>query len=247
MPLASHQEDIEMLASLACIAQKLPTRYPAAAATLIALAACAFSASPASAATICGEGMYSYAGFAGDTAMSGVSATIEQDGALAVHSGHVAGWIGVVDPSTDSSWLQVGLSALPGETTSAIYYEYAAPGHARVYRQVATGIAAGEPHTFAVVEQPARDTWVVTVDGRAVTPALRLPGSHSWTAQVLGESWAGQQSGQCNAYSYGFAKVKLVSTAGHASGVSGRAIADPNYTVTGRTASGFVASSFVSA
>ncbi|HEY3764472.1 MAG TPA: hypothetical protein VGL44_04895, partial [Gaiellales bacterium] len=190
-------------------------------------------------------GTYAYAGFAAERAMRGVSATIQQLGPLAVHTGHVAGWIGVVDPSTDNAWLQVGLSALPGQSTSAIYYEYAPPGQTPVYHQVETGISVGEPHTFAVIEQPfTPDAWVVWVDGRPVGPPLHLAGSHRWTAQLLGESWAGQRSGQCNAYSYGFANVQLVNARGRASSITGPAIADPNYTVADRTSSGFVAMSF---
>jgi hypothetical protein len=220
-------------------------RHLSMAAAFTAAAACACTASPARATTTCGEGTYAYAGFAERTAMSGVSATIQQDGPLAVHAGHVAGWIGVVDPNTGDAWLQVGLSALPGQATSAIYYEVAAPGHDPVYHQVATGIAANEPHTFAVVEQPsAPDRWVVWVDGRPAGPPMHLAGSRNWTAQVLGESWAGEQSGPCNAYSYGFAHVRLVSARGSAVPIAGRPIANAYYTVTNRTRSGFVASSF---
>jgi hypothetical protein len=214
------------------------------AAALVAAAACACTASPARAAATCGEGIYSYAGFTGDAAMSGVHATIQQDGPLAVHAGHVAAWIGVVDPRTGNAWLQVGLSALPGQSTSAIYYEYAAPGHDPVYRQVARGISAGESHTFAVVEQASeRDSWTVRVDGRPVGAPLHLAGSHSWTAQVLGESWAGRQSGPCNAYSYGFANVQLVNAGGGSTGIAGHTVTDPSYAVTDRTRSSFVATS----
>lgn len=222
-----------------------PFRHLALAASVVAAAACAFTASPARATVVCGDGTYAYAGFAAEAAMRGVSATIQQEGPLAVHAGHVAGWIGVVDPATDGAWLQVGLSALPGQTSSAIYVEYAEPGGSPVYRQLATGVSVGEPHTFALLEQPwARDEWIVWVDGNPVGPPLHLRGSRHWTAQVLGESWAGRRSGACNAYSYGFADVRLIGAGGHTSGLAGRAIADPNYTVADRTRSSFVASSF---
>lgn len=223
-----------------------PSRHLVVAACCTLAAACAFGAGTARAAGVCGEGMYAYAGFAGQAAVGGVSATIRQSGPLEVHAGHVAGWIGIVEPQTSSAWLQVGLSALPGETSSAIYYEYAAPGRAPVYHQVAAGIAAGEPHTFAVREQPkAKDTWTVWVDGRRVGQPLHLRGSDShWTAQVLGESWAGATSGACNAYSYGFANVRLVTAKGRPVGLGRRPIADPNYIVADRTRTGFVASSF---
>ena len=221
-------------------------RHIMVAAVATAAAACAFTASPARAAAVCGEGMYAYAGFAGQAAVAGVSATIEQDGPLEVHAGHVAGWIGIVDPRTSRAWLQVGLSALPGQASSAIYYEYAAPGRAPVYHQLSAGIATGEPHTFAVLAQPwARDTWTVWVDGRPVGRPLHLAGSERhWTAQVLGESWAGARSGACNAYSYGFANVKLVTAKGRPVGLGSHPVADPNYVVADRTRTGFVASSF---
>ena len=217
-----------------------------AAAGLTAAAACAFAAARAGAAAVCGEGTYAYAGFAEQSAVGGVTATIQQAGPLAVHAGHVAAWIGIVDPRTSSSWLQVGLSALPGQTSSAIYFEYAAPGHARVYRQLASGIEPGQPHTFAVLEQPwSVDTWAVWVDGRPIGAPLHLAGSsRHWTAQVLGESWAGSRSGACNAYSYAFANVKLATRNGRWIGLDGRPIADPHYVVAQRTNTSFVASSF---
>ena len=221
-------------------------RHLLVAAALTAAAACAFRASPARAAAVCGEGTYAYAGFAEQAAIGGVTATIQQAGPLDVHAGHVAGWIGIVDPRTSSAWLQVGLSALPGQTSSAIYVEYAAPGHPRVYRQLAEGIGPRQPHTFAVLQQRSRrDTWTVWVDGRPVGAPLHLAGgSRHWTAQVLGESWAGGTSGACNAYAYAFANVKLITKKGQWAGLGGRPIADPHYVVAQRTNTGFIASSF---
>ncbi len=216
------------------------------AAALVAAAACAAPAPAARASATCGQGTYAYAGYDGRAAMAGVSATIEQAGPLAVHAGHVAGWIGVVDSRTGRAWLQVGLSAMPGQTTSAIYYEFSTPGGTPVYRQVEDGIAAGDPHSFAVVEQPWNPGWwVVWVDGRTAGAPLHLPGSHHrWTAQVLGESWAGARSGPCNAYSYAFDNVQLIRASGRLTPISGGLEADPNYVVADRTHAGFVAASF---
>jgi hypothetical protein len=207
---------------------------------LIAAAVCAFSASPARAASICGDGTYAYAGFDGGTGTRGVSATISQAGPLGVRDGHVAGWVGVVDPRTDAAWLQVGLSALPNDTTSEIYYEVAFPGHAPVYHQVRTGVAVGEPHRFAVLELQGRSNWWrVWVDGKPATAPLHLQGSHGrWSAQVLGESWAGTASGACNTYRYAFDGVSLL-----AANVRMPAQHDPNYAVVRRSPTSFVATS----
>jgi hypothetical protein len=231
-----------MLAALARIARTFPARHPAAAACLVTAAACAFSAAPASASTICGEGTYAYAGYTGGPVTSGVSATIEQAAPLAVHAGHVAGWIGVVEPTNGNAWLQAGLSALPGQSESEIYYEVAVPGHDPVYHEVAAGVAAGRSHTFAVTERRP-NWWAVTVDGRAVMAPVYLRGSHGrWTAQVLGESWAGTVSGACNAYSYAFSGVELRGARPRQSDPLPASLRhDSSYAVTDRSRTGFVA------
>lgn len=169
-----------------------------------------------------------------------MSATIDQAGRLEVREGHVAGWIGVVDPTTAAAWLQVGLSAMPNDTTSGIYYEVAFPGHAPVYHLLRTNITVGESHRFAVLEVQRRPNWWrVWLDGRAVTPPLHLRGSHDrWSAQVLGESWAGATSGTCNAYAYAFGDVSLLAAGGRVP-----ALHDPNYAVHRRSQSSFVATS----
>jgi hypothetical protein len=216
------------------------------AAALAGAGACALTAPPARAATICGEGMYSYVGYTGGTMTNGVSATIRQAGPLTVYNGHVAGWIGVVQPSGARGWLQVGLSAFPGQARSEIYYEVDVPGQAPVYHEVAAAVAPGRSHTFAVLEQARRPGWwVVWIDGRPVSAPVHLAGSHGrWTAQVLGESFAGNVSGACNAYSYAFSGVTL-----HPAGRAVRETLppklhhDPYYVVADRTRSGFVAAS----
>jgi hypothetical protein len=208
------------------------------AAACLSAAACAFTAAPARAAAICGEGMYAYAGFDGNAATRGVSATIEQAGPLHVRNGHVAGWAGIVSPDVHG-WLQVGLSAMPNDTTSAIYYEFALPGHAPVYRIVRRHIDAGQPHRVAVLEQPRKPGWwVVWVDGVPASAPMFLAGSHGrWTAQVLGESWAGSTSGTCNGYSYAFNGVSLLG----APRVD--RVADANYAVWRSSPTSFVAMS----
>jgi len=214
----------------------------------VSAAALAATAVPARATTICGEGTYAYAGYTGDdTVSSGVSATIEQAGPLAVHAGHVAGWIGVSEPNDANGWIQVGLSAFPGQATSEIYYEVTKPGHDTVYHEVAADVGPGAAHTFAVLEQHRRPGWWrVWVDGRPVSSPVYLAGSHGrWTPQVLGESWAGEVSGACNAYSYAFSSVKVrPAEKSAARGLTGPLYHDSYYVVTDRSRSGFVASSF---
>jgi hypothetical protein len=213
------------------------------AAACLSAAACAFTAAPARAAAICGHGMYAYAGFDGRSATSGVSATIAQAGPLEVRGGHVAGWIGIVDPSTDSAWLQVGLSALPNDTASGIYYEVAVPGGAPVYHQLATAITPGVAHRFAVLEERP-NWWVVWVDGKAVTAPIHLRGSHRrWTAQALGESWAGPANGICNSYAYGFGHVSLLGGARQPAGISVAAVHDPSYAIVRLSQTSFLAKS----
>jgi len=225
----------------------LHSRISVTVAVLASGAALLAAASPSRAAgPICGEGTYSYAGFALGSGSHGVSATIEQIGSLDVRAGHVAGWIGVVDPVTGNAWLQVGLSALPGNATSQIYYEVARPGGAPVYRDVRRFIASGEPHRFAVLELARRPGWWrVWVDGVPMTAPIHLRGSHNrWTAQVLGESWAGATTGACNGYAYSFSGVSLYDAAyRNLAGLGGVARTDPDYIVTRYSRSSFLAAS----
>ena len=214
---------------------------------LACLAAAFAAAVPAAhAAPICGEGMYSYAGFTGFSARSGttgVAASIEQAAPLGVRAGHVAGWVGVVDPRSGGAWLQAGLSAMPGATRSSVYYEVAVPGRAPVYHQLALPASS---HRFAVREERLHPGWwTVSVDGRSVAPPVHLPGSHGrWIPQVLGESWAGQATGECNDYAYAFTGVQLLSRAGRpASGIAGPLHADADYVVLHPSRTSFVAAS----
>jgi hypothetical protein len=211
-----------------------------------AAAALVAAAAPARAASVCGEGTYAYAGFALDSVTHGVSASIAQAGPLEVRAGHVAGWIGVVAPDIADGWLQVGLSARPGDTTSQIYYEVASPGKAPAYHDVGRFVGTGQPHRFAVLELRRRPGWWrVWVDGEPATAPIHLRRSHNrWTTQVTGESWTGQTSGPCNRYAYAFTHVSLRGSDGRpAVGLVGSAQDDPNYTLVHRTRSSFVATS----
>src|SRR5437763_186375 len=81
---------------------------------------------------------------------------------------------------------------------------------------------------FAVLELKSRPNWWrVWVDGKPATAPLHLRGSHGrWSAQVLGESWAGNASGTCNTYRYSFDGVSLLAEGGRVP-----AFHDPNYAV----------------
>jgi hypothetical protein len=188
-----------------------------AAATLAA--ACAFAAPgrAADATGACGEGAYAYAGIGGRELVSGVSATIAPTEAPAVRDGHVDAWVGVggqgQGPNGADEWIQVGLTSVPNAVQNSIYYEIVRPGHPDVTRELLHGVGVGEWHAFAVRELPARPNWWrVWLDGKPASAPVFLPASHArWTAQAVGESWAGATSGACNTYGYAFHKVAFAS------------------------------------
>jgi len=188
-----------------------------AAATLAAACAFAGTARAGVASAICGQGTYAYAGLGGREAASGVSATIVPTAAPIVRAGHVDGWVGVggpgMGPNGSDEWIQVGLTSVPNESQSSIYYEIVRPGHADVMRELRSVVQVDEVHRFAVRELAARPNWWrVWLDGKPASAPVYLPASHArWTAQAVGESWAGMSSGLCNAYAYGFSNVTFAS------------------------------------
>ena len=178
-------------------------------------------AQPRTAATaICGEGTYSYAGLGSRELASGVRATIAPTAAPNVRDGHVDGWVGVggvgMGPNGTDEWIQVGLTSVPGDSTSRIYYEIQRPGRQVVTRELRRGVPVGEWHRFGVLELAGRPNWWrVWVDGSPASALVFLPASHGrWTAQAVGESWAGMTSGACNAYAYAFRNVAVASVPG---------------------------------
>jgi hypothetical protein len=174
----------------------------------------------ATSAFACGTAGYSYAGVSSTSAVSGVSTQLTSLTAPAVQNGHVAGWVGVggpgLGPNGSSEWIQVGYAGFPGLTLSSLYYEVALPGHAPTFHEVATAIRPGEQHRVAVREVPNHaNSWRVWVDGKAVSAAYRLPGSHgTWRAIATAENWGGGQNA-CNLYSY---KFNHVAVTGHTGG-----------------------------
>jgi hypothetical protein len=173
----------------------------------------------AASATACIGKPYSYAGLQSASDANGVSAVLSPTAAPAVFDGHVGAWIGVggvnAGPNGAAEWLQTGLAAFTDDKTSHLYYEVTAPGSAPAYHEVRASVAPGEHHTVAVREVPGRPSWWrVWIDGKAVSPAISLPGSDgAWAPQAVAENWNGG-TGTCNAYAYEFSNLQLESASG---------------------------------
>jgi len=185
---------------------------------VVALAGAAFTTKASGVATSCSSD-YSYAGFDNSRDAHGIAATLTPVSAPDVERGHVAAWIGVggigVGPHRLTEWLQVGLSAGQGATSSNLYYEVARPHDAARFTALLPSVPVGESHKVAVLElRGRRSWWRVWVDGKPVTEPIYLPGSHgTWDPQALGESWnAGSRA--CNAYAYRFDKLYYARHAG---------------------------------
>ena len=226
-----------------------PLRLTLVAAATLA-AACALALPTRAGAATCGLGTYAYAGMGSRAAASGVTATIAPAAIPTVRDGHVDGWVGVggpgLGPHGTDEWIQTGLTAVPGEA-NVVYYEIVRPGHADVFHELGRGIAVGGAHRFAVRELAAKPNWWrVWLDGSPASPPVYLPDSHArWTADAVGESWAGRSSGTCNAYAYDFRDVQFA--------IPGRGVWSPfltfqrfrdaNYTLVRSSDSSFVARS----
>lgn len=228
--------------------------FTVAAATLAAACAFAVPARASSTAT-CGEGTYSYAGIGGHGAASGVSATIAPTAVPSVRDGHVDGWVGVggpgMGPQGTDEWIQIGLTSVPNQSLNTIYYEVVRPGHGDVTRELSNNVGVGQQHKFQVLELAGRPNWWrVWLDGSPASAPIFLPSSHGkWTAQAVGESWAGKTSGSCNVYGYAFSNVR--STSGSTATWSPfrdiQRFQDRNYRLVRRSASSFLAASVTTA
>lgn len=216
-----------------------------------ALAAACFLTVPAFAGS-CGLGTYSYAGIGSRTIVSGVSAAITPASAATVGSGgHVSGWIGVGGVGEGANgmdeWIQIGVTAYAGDTTSRIYYEIARPGRKPIYRELNHRVQAGEKHRFAVRELAQRPGWWRTwVDGSPVSAPVFLAASHAhWKAQLVGESAGGDAAGVCNRYAFAFGNVAVAGARTSAWGLFGKfqLFQDPFYRLVRNSASSFVARS----
>jgi hypothetical protein len=200
----------------------------------------------------CGSRAFSYAGLQSNEAAHGIRATIAPLSAPDVPDGHVGGWIGVggvqAGPRGTAEWLQTGYASLAPENTVYIYYEVTVPGKAPAYHEVKSDVKPGEKHDFAVLEVGGRNSWWrVWVDGKPVTKAIHLPGSHTdWYPQAMAENWNGN-AGSCNSYAYRFSNVRLAQQSGGVwQTLKDRSMfEDPGYQVvqTSRDPSNFVATS----
>lgn len=229
----------------------LRTPTMVAAVTLAAACALAGTARAGTTTATCGQGTYAYAGLGGRDTASGVSATIVPTAIPTVRAGHVDGWVGVggpgMGPRGTDEWIQVGLTSVPNEAQSSVYYEIVRPGHSDVTRKLRSVVRVGEVHRFAVRELAGRPGWWrVWLDGAAASAPVFLPASHArWTAQAVGESWAGMTSGLCNAYAYGFTNVAFASARDGVWSAFHRVqlFQSANYLLVRRSASSFLARS----
>lgn len=211
------------------------SRFTAVAVATLA-AACAATA-PAGAATACSQASYSYAGVSSVAASYGIGARIATLRNPTISSGHVAAWVGVggvgLGPAGSTEWLQVGISAVPGEDT-ALYYEVARPNEAPRYVMLKGHLPLGKSYDVAVLESRAHPgDWRVWVNGSQMTARIHLPGSHGmWRPIATAESWNGGNAGSCNGFAFKFSHVHVASRPGGAwQPIQGRVLADVGYRV----------------
>jgi hypothetical protein len=168
---------------------------------------------------VAGATGYTYAGLVGKKGPLGISATVTALEAPAVQRGHVAAWVGVGGPNEGpdgtAEWLQVGLNSGRG-TGNHLYYEYARPGTAVTYVQLAATVPIGDAVRVAVLKcAVGRDLWRVWVDGRPASDPISLPGSAGrLTPVATAENYDGDTAGAVNTFSYSLAGIKIATTAG---------------------------------
>ena len=185
----------------------------------LALLAASVADGRSSRSNACGVQEYSYAGLQSETKAHGVGATLVPLETPAVSAGHVGAWIGVggpgAGPNGSTEWIQIGFSAFHADALSRIYYEVAVPGEDPRYVELDAGVKPGEKHRFKVLEMARRKGWWrVWLDGKAVSPAIHLPGSHgAWYSQAVAQSWNGEVNA-CNKFHYRFSNVRLARSDG---------------------------------
>jgi hypothetical protein len=191
---------------------------------LIGLLVAGVALAVAGGALACGSSGYTYAGLASPAKTYGVGARVTAIGAPSVSgaNGHVAGWVGVGGPKQGPNgrdeWIQVGFSGFRGSASSDLYFEVTRAGSAPTYHEVESNLPPGTTRRLAVLELGDRPNWWrVWVDGRAVSDAIFLPGSHgTWPGVATAESWSDSKSGACNAFGYRFDDIVVAQEAGGA-------------------------------
>jgi hypothetical protein len=215
---------------------------------LLAVVASAPSPAPAKAIATCAQSGYGYAGHLSSAPAHGVAATVRELAAPQVAAGHVAAWVGVggvgLGPGGSNEWIQVGLSAFPGSTTK-LYYEVAQPNAAPRYTELEADTSRLGSLRLAVLEMAGQpDSWRVWVNGRAITPPVRLPGSSGrWRPMATAETWRAA-GGTCNRFRFGFTGVKVAAANGGSwrAFVSGHRFLDAGYQLRDRGRGSFEAS-----
>jgi hypothetical protein len=187
------------------------------------------------AAAPCARYPYSYAGISSLNAHFGVAARISAVRLPNVRKGHVAAWVGVggsgLGPNSTDEWLQVGISAKPGQDP-ALYYEVAVPHRPARYVPLTRHVPLGRAYDVAVLELRSHPgSWRVWVNGTRMTRPIYLPGSHgAWRPIVTAESWNSNSAGTCNAYAFRFSRVRVATKPGGPwRPLEGRVLADVGY------------------
>jgi hypothetical protein len=209
---------------------------PVAAATLAA--ACSLALPQRSGAAVtCASSTYSYAGVSSINARYGVAASISAVRRPTVLKGHVAAWVGVggagLGPGSTDEWLQVGISARPGEDP-ALYYEVALPNRAPRYVMLKGHLPIAKTFDVSVLESRSHPgSWRVWVNGAKMTAPIYLPGSHgAWKPIATAESWSGDAGGSCNAFAFKFQRINVATKPGGGwQPIKGRVLADAGYRV----------------
>ena len=165
-----------------------------------------------------GSAGYSYAGFQAGRDGHGIRVALTALAGTAVAKGHVAGWVGVSGSGRGEdrgrAWLQVGFSSAPGSPGN-LYYEVKRSGASPAYHLVEEGIRRGDLRHLAVLEMSRQPGWWrVWVDGRAVSPPIRLQRTGSRLRPIAtAEAWDGG-SGECNSFAYRFESVEIAARRG---------------------------------
>jgi hypothetical protein len=151
-----------------------------------------------------------------------VGARLTAIGGPQVANGHVAGWVGVggprQGPGGKDEWIQVGFSGFEGSSNSDVYYEVTRPGAEPQYFEVEHNLPPGTSRQLAVLEVADHpNAWRVWVNGRPVSNAIYLPGSHgTWRGIATAESWSTSKTVACNAFGYRFENIQIAQQAGGA-------------------------------